>query len=253
MIPFYLLAAADTLLVRQASPIRTGFEEVIFVAAGIAQIITPLVVALLAVIFYRMWKAHQEVIAQFSGLTAKLDPMLATATAAVENVRAVTDTVRKEGQRAAEAVTDAAGRMRDAVSGIADHIDDFGTLMGRAYNKADAVADVAGAAMTTIKWGKSAIKKRADRRHRPDGVARPVEAAAPPDDDEDHAFDHEPDRERERGREHDRSRDPAGRPGDVETRDEDRDDSPYASAATEAAPKSPRRRRRRGRGRRPPA
>jgi hypothetical protein len=51
------------------------------------------------------------------------------------------------------------------VSGIADRIDDFGDLLGRVTEKAEAVADVAGAAVSTIKAG-SRLFKRDERPHR---------------------------------------------------------------------------------------
>lgn len=159
----FFVAAADTLLMRQVPPERTGFEQTVFVAAGLAQIVTLVVVVLLAVIFYRMWKAQQAMHEQLSRLSSQIDPMLKSATAAAENVRALTDTVRRDASAAAEALSDATTRVRDSVRGIADRIDDVGELLGRVTAKADAVVDVASAAASTIQAGKKLWDSRRDR------------------------------------------------------------------------------------------
>ena len=249
MMPLYFLVAADTLMVRQVPPIRTGFEETVFVAAGLAQIVTLVVIVLLALIFRRMWKAQQLVHEQLVRLTSKVDPMLASATSAAENVRVLTDVVRKDAVLAAEALTEATGRVRDSVSGIADRIDDFGDLMGRVIGKADAAADVAGAALDTIKAGARFLRPQEGRKRRPDDVVPRRARGAVDENARDersprtvHADRHERAERAERA-------EPDAPP------DDERDDSPYAAAAPEASPSTPapRRRRRRGRGRRPPA
>lgn len=161
-----LQTATDTLIVRQVTPDRAGFDQVVFVAAGLAQIVTLVVVVLLAFIFFRMWKAQQAMQEQLGRLTSKIDPMLASATAAAENVRELTDAVKQDAMAAAEALSNATERVRDSVSGIADRIDDFGELLGRVTDKAEAVADVAGAAVSTIKAGSRLFKRdEHPRRH----------------------------------------------------------------------------------------
>src|SRR3972149_1010919 len=137
-----LQIAADTLIVRQVTPDRAGFDQVVFITAGLAQIVTLVVVVLLAVIFFRMWKAQQAMQEQPGRLTSKIHPMIASATAAAENVRELTDAVKQDAMAAAEALSNATARVRDSVSGIADRIDDFGDLLGRVTDKAEAVADV---------------------------------------------------------------------------------------------------------------
>ena len=186
-----LQAAADTLVFRQVPPVRTGFEQAVFIAAGLAQIVTLLVVILLVLIFWRMWKAQQAIQEQLGRLSSKVDPMIASATAAAENVRVLTDAVRTDAVAAAEALSEATERVRDSVAGIADRVDDFGDLLGRLHQKADAVVDVAGAAISTLKWGARALNPTGPRRKRR-AAAEEVEPVAkrrrrrppPPDDDE---------------------------------------------------------------------
>ena len=174
----FILAAADTMLVRQVSPDRSGFEQVVFVAGGLSQIVTLVVVALLAVIFFRMWKAQLAMQEQLSRLASKVDPMIASATTAAENVRVLTDVMRKDAVAAADALAEATGRVRDSVGGIADRIDEFGALVGRVTQKADAVADIASAAATTIRAGSRLLDER-HRTPRPDVPARAPDAASP--------------------------------------------------------------------------
>ena len=78
-------------------------------------------------------------------------------------MRALTDTVRRDAGAAAEALSDATARVRDAVRGIADRIDDVGELLGRVTAKADAVVDVASAAASTIEVGKKLWESRRER------------------------------------------------------------------------------------------
>jgi HAMP domain-containing protein len=169
-----LQIVADTLIVRQVSPDRVGFDQVVFVTAGLAQIVTLVVVVLLAVIFFRMWKAQQAMQEQLGRLTSKIDPMIASATSAAENVRELTDAVKQDAMAAAEALSNATARVRDSVSGIADRIDEFGDLLGRVTDKAEAVADVAGAAVSTLKAGTRLFKRdehpnrHGEPRHRRD-------------------------------------------------------------------------------------
>ncbi|MHB1094827.1 MAG: hypothetical protein ACYC3F_01510 [Gemmatimonadaceae bacterium] len=161
-----LQIATDTLIVRQVTPDRAGLDQVVFVTAGIAQIVTLVVVVMLAFIFFRMWKAQQAMQEQLGRLASKVDPMITSATAAAENVRELTDAVKQDAMAAAEALSNATERVRDAVSGIADRIDEFGDLLGRVTEKAEAVADVAGAAVSTIKAGSRLFKRdEQPRRH----------------------------------------------------------------------------------------
>ncbi|MHB1313607.1 MAG: hypothetical protein ACYC3L_16435 [Gemmatimonadaceae bacterium] len=166
MVTNLLQAAADTLVFRQVPPVRTGFEQAVFVSAGLAQIVTLFVVILLVLIFWRMWKAQLAIQEQLGRLTSKVDPMIASATSAAENVRVLTDAVKTDAVAAAEALSEATERVRDSVAGVADRVDDFSDLLGRLHQKADSIVDVAGAAMTTLKWGANALNPAARRRKR---------------------------------------------------------------------------------------
>jgi len=189
-----LQVAADTLVFRQVPPVRTGFEQAVFVAAGLAQIVTLLVVILLVLIFWRMWKAQLAIQEQLGRLSSKVDPMIASATAAAENVRVLTDAVKTDAVAAAEALSEATERVRDSVAGVADRVDDFSDLLGRLHQKADSIVDVAGAAITTLKWGANALNPAARRRKRraeAEEIEPPVKRRRrrlPRDDDDDSPY-----------------------------------------------------------------
>jgi HAMP domain-containing protein len=161
-----LRIATDTLLVRPVPPARSGFEQVVYTASGLTQVATLLLLVLLCVIFYRMWKAQQAMQEQLARLATKVDPMIASATSAAENVRVLTDVVKRDAAAAAEALSAATTRVRDSVSGIADRIDDVGELLGRVTDKAEAVAEVAGAAVSTIKAGSRLFRSQKERVRR---------------------------------------------------------------------------------------
>jgi hypothetical protein len=269
-----LQTAADTLLVRQVTPDRAGFDQVVFVAAGLAQIVTLVVVVLLAIIFFRMWKAQQAMQEQLGRLTSKIDPMIASATAAAENVRELTDAVKQDAMAAAEALSNATERVRDSVSGIADRIDDFGDLLGRVTAKAEAVADVAGAAVSTIKAGSRLFKgddrphRHSEPRHRRDEPRRDVSRREEPRREEPrHLEPRGEESRREAPRREEPRRDAPARleerplpaaaaPDEVLdeplrlTDEEDGLESPYAEEAGAAGTRPPRPKRRRNRRRR---
>ncbi len=229
------------MLVRQLPPDRTGFEQVVFVTAGLAQVVTLVVVVLLAVIFYRMWKAQQAMQEQLGRLSAKVDPMIASATTAAENVRALTDVVKRDATAAAEALSVATTRVRDSVTGIADRIDDFGELLARVTDKAEAVTEVAAAAVSTFQAGRRLFRTPDEPPSRREAAPRPP--APRPDETRRQEPRH---LDRERQREHEASPDeefdePLRLAGD------DALESPYAEEPA-APPSKPKRRRRRRRG-----
>jgi hypothetical protein len=185
-----LRIAADTLLVRPVPPTRSGFEQVVYTASGLTQVVTLLLLILLCVIFYRMWKAQQAMQEQLARLATKVDPMIASATSAAENVRVLTDVVKRDAAAAAEALSAATTRVRDSVSGIADRIDDVGELLGRVTDKAEAVAEVAGAAVSTIKAGSRLFRNQKERVRRPPPIDDALDEHDEPvrltDDDDGH-------------------------------------------------------------------
>jgi HAMP domain-containing protein len=234
MIPLFQ-TVVDTLLVRQVPPDRTGFEQVVFVAAGLAQVVTLVVVVLLAVIFFRMWKAQQAMQEQLRRLSEQVDPMIASATAAAENVRDLTEAVKDNAVAAADALSNATERVRDSVSGIADRIDDFGALLGRVTDKAEAVADVAEAAVSTFKAGRRLWRAGSPGEKPRDGGARSEGPAG---------------RVAARDAARDETSDAAGRDAPRRLTDEEGDahDSPYADDGIAPRPRPRRRRHRRRHG-----
>jgi HAMP domain-containing protein len=241
-----LQAAADTLLVRQVPPDRGGFEQVVFVAAGLAQIVTLVALILLLVIFFRMWKAQQAMQEQLSRLASKIDPMVASATAAAENVRDLTDAVKQDAMAAAEALSNATERVRDSVSGIADRIDDFGELLGRVTSKAEAVADIAEAAVSTFKAGRQLFRPQAAPPHRRGEPAPRRHERAGGRDDAPRRLDTQPapDLFEEPREVHAAELDEPRHLAD----DGEGQESPYADEASTERPRSRRRRNRRRRG-----
>lgn len=178
-----LAVVADTLLVRQVPQVRSGFEQVVFVSAGVSQVVTLVVVVLLAIIFFRMWKTQQALQEQLGHLAGKVDPMIASATEAAANVRVLTDVVRRDAVQAAEALREATGRVRDSVGAVADRVDDFSALLGRVHARADAAADaaadVAGVALDALRQGVRAMRHDDADEESPYAEDSPAPQAAP--------------------------------------------------------------------------
>ena len=86
-------AAADTLLVRQVPPVRTGFEQVVFVASGVTSLLA-LVLCLLAIVaLLGLHRRAQRLEDQLAARAADLRPLAQSASAAAADVRKVTEKV----------------------------------------------------------------------------------------------------------------------------------------------------------------
>ncbi|MBX3133143.1 MAG: hypothetical protein KF689_07145 [Gemmatimonadaceae bacterium] len=153
MLLLQLAAAADTVLVRQVSPVRTGFEQLVFVASGLTSVLTLLLVlaVLLALVGMR-----QTAIA----LQAKLDEVLGELRPMTQNVNATSADVREAAAAAKamvlesrETVAMANARVRVTVDDLADRVDELSEILAKITRVATRVAGIAGTAIGGIKAG----------------------------------------------------------------------------------------------------
>jgi uncharacterized protein YoxC len=136
-------AVADTLIVRQVPPARTGFEQLVFVSSGFTTLLT---LVLLVVVLYAiaaLRKQAEETSVRLDALLAELQPLARNANAMVAESR--------------ETVRHANTRVRETIDGLTDRVDDLAEMIGRINRSAERVATIASTAIGGIKLGAKAF------------------------------------------------------------------------------------------------
>lgn len=130
---------ADTLVVRQVPPARTGFEQLVYVSSGITTLLTLILLVVVLVAIAALRKQAEETRVRLDALLGELQPLAKNANAMVAETR--------------ETVQHANARVRDTVDGLADQVDDLAAMIGRINRSAERVATIASTAVGGIKLG----------------------------------------------------------------------------------------------------
>jgi methyl-accepting chemotaxis protein len=169
-----LAAATDTVLVRNVPPVRSAFEQVVFVASGLTSILLLVLVLVLVVGLVVLRAKADAVQAKLDTLIAELSPMARHATAMSAEVREVAKNVNEMVAESRATVTVVNDRVRRSVVKLTDQVDDLSDMVGRVNASASKVANVASTAMAGLKVGASALglgkkrkKPRASAEERP--------------------------------------------------------------------------------------
>jgi hypothetical protein len=159
--PLWFLQAAaiarDTLLVRPVPPIRTTFEQTIFVAQGILVIFA---VFLIPLSIYGALVMRKAALAAEQKIDALLDELRPLAAHVKEAVKETAEMVRTDVAMVHDTVQVATDRVKQTVVQLADRVDDFNDLLGNVHEKASMAIDVAGTAMSGLAWGARTLRDR---------------------------------------------------------------------------------------------
>jgi methyl-accepting chemotaxis protein len=152
-----LAGAADTLLVRQVPPVRTVFEQVVFVASGISSILVLVILVAGIVALVAMRKKAEEIKDKVEDLVNELRPLAQNASAMYQDVREVTKDVKEMVDDARETVTTTNEKVRKSVGDLMHRVDQMTRLIGRVHDSAETMATVASTAVGGIKLGARAM------------------------------------------------------------------------------------------------
>ncbi len=174
-------AARDTLLVRPIPPIRTGFEQTVFVAQGILVIFAVLLIPLAIYGAFAMRQAAREAARRMDALLDELRPLAAHVKETSVAVRDTADMIRTDVATVHDTVQVATERVKQTVVQLADRVDDFNELLGAVHDKASMAVDVAGTAISGLAWGARTLRERraarkAKKRAREVPAVRDLEA-----------------------------------------------------------------------------
>lgn len=144
---YQLVAAADTVLVRQVPAVRTAFEHIVFVASGLTSILTLLLVLVILLMLWGMRAAAQALQAKLDDVLQELRPLTQNANAASVDVREVAALAKAMVAESRETVAMANERVRESVTELTDRVDELSAMVSKVMR---AASRVAGFATTTI-------------------------------------------------------------------------------------------------------
>jgi phage-related minor tail protein len=144
MLFLQLAAAADTVLVRQVPPVRTAFEQLVFVASGLTSILTLLV---------GMRQAAIALQAKLDEVLTELRPLTQNANAASQDLRDATAMAKAMVAESQETVSLANARVRDTVDDLAERVAELTEIVGKVTRMASRIAGVAATAIGGLKAG----------------------------------------------------------------------------------------------------
>lgn len=178
-----LAAAADTVLVRNVPPVRTAFEQLVFVTSGLTSILLFLLICVLVVALLVLRTKANEVERRLDTLIAELSPMARNATEMSAAVRDVATNVNEMVAESRDTVQQVNSRVRATAGRLADEIDHLSEMVGRVNASAERVADVASTTIAGLKVGASALglgkpSKARKAREAREGREAPRTAAA---------------------------------------------------------------------------
>ncbi len=175
MLLFQLAAAADTVIVRQVPPIRSGFEQLVFIASGLTSLLTLLLVAAIVVALGVMRHKADALQDKLEELLVELRPMAKSAISMSHDVREVTSDVKVMVDDSRETVALVNTRVRDSVTKLTDRVDEVSAMLGRVNESAERVASVASTAVGGIKLGARAMGFGGGKKKKQTKVAQAAE------------------------------------------------------------------------------
>ncbi len=178
-----LAAAADTVLVRQVPPVRTAFEQIVFVASGLTSILTLLVVVVILLMLLGMRQAAIALQAKLDEVLRELRPLTQNANAASADLREATAMAKAMVAESRETVSLANSRVRETVEDLTDRVSELSEIIAKVTRLAMRVASVSSVAINGLKAGARMMgfgrKKKStaaagprERRREPERAAR---------------------------------------------------------------------------------
>lgn len=153
MIFFQLAAAADTVLVRQVPPVRTAFEQIVFVASGLTSILTLLVVLVILLMLLGMRAAAIALQAKLDEVLVELRPLTQNANAASADVREAAAMAKAMVAESRETVAMANAQVRHSVTELTERVNELSGMVAKVTRAATRVASIASTAIGGIKAG----------------------------------------------------------------------------------------------------
>lgn len=173
-----LAAIADTVLVRNVPPARSGFEQLVFVVSGLTSILAFLLICMTVVGLLILRSKAEEVKEKLDALMDELKPMARNAAAMYEDVREVAKNINTMVDESRGTVDLVNQRVRSSVVQLSDRVDELSEIIGNVNASANRVASVATTAVAGVKFGARALgfgkrSKKKAKKSRAEAAERP--------------------------------------------------------------------------------
>lgn len=153
MLFLQVAAVADTMIVRQVPPVRTAFEQLVFVASGLTSLLTLLVVLVVLVLLVGMRQAAVALQAKLDEVLTELRPLTQNANAASADLREATAMAKEMVAGSRETVALANARVRETVDDLSDRVAELSDIIGKVTRLASRIASVTATAIGGLKAG----------------------------------------------------------------------------------------------------
>ncbi len=188
----------DTVFTRQIVE-RGWFDQLAHVATGVLAIVLLLLVLLAFPAAWYVRNRLKQLTAVIDGLRRDFGPVVERTRGVMQNVEAITDTVRGDVERLSETVEQFDGQLREIADIAGDRVRDFDALLGAVQEEAEDLFLTTASAARGIRAGVRALRRHRSRRDRRAELAAARSAADDREDDETSApVDGEDDDPRER-------------------------------------------------------
>ena len=174
---YQLASIADTVLVRNVPPVRSTFEQVVFVTSGLTSIFAFILILMTVIGLLALRSMAKAVLQKLAELMVELKPMARNTTAMSDDVREVARNVNTMVDESRDTVRVVNERVRSSVVTLTDRVDEMSDIIGRVNRSAEQVASVATTAVAGIKLGARALGlskgRKAKKKPRPPAEERP--------------------------------------------------------------------------------
>lgn len=150
---FQIAAAADTVLVRQVPPLRTAFEQLVFVASGLTSILTLLLVLVILLMLLGMRAAAQALHGKLDEVLKELRPLTQNANAASVDVREAAAMAKAMVAESRATVTMANEKVRESVTELTERVNELSGIISKASRAAMRVASIYTTTVGGLKAG----------------------------------------------------------------------------------------------------
>ncbi len=172
-------AVADTMLVRQVPPVRTVFEQVVFVASGLTSILTLVVVLLVLAMLIGMRAAAKALGEKLDEVLLELRPLTQNANAASADVRDAAAAAKAMVVESQETVHEANVRVRETVENLTDRVDELAEMIAGIHRTVTRVAGIATTAMGGLRAGARWFGVGKSKKKKPSKVSRAEDRPRP--------------------------------------------------------------------------
>ena len=152
-------ALPDTIYTKQIAATPTGFERIVEIASGVLTILICLFVIALVPVLWNFRRSFQRIQQLLERLHADVQPFVAHATKAADNISYITRSIRGDVEKVSATIATANDRLRDAVQVTEHRLSDFNALLKVVQEEAEQMFVSTASAVRGVRTSASALSE----------------------------------------------------------------------------------------------